>query len=586
MKQVLGWVLAAAALAMLVLAFCEIFSPLTHTTFGLRLTADGDRARVASVLAGSDAQRAGIRSGDEIVLMAMPLGRRLRLETSSSPAGTAITVPVVRGGVIRLFTIHAQTMASRRLYFTAWPMLLNACISLIIMATIALRKPSIATAALVLYGMGSITTFGVAAQFSWLPEPWYTFAAVYIIAAFSTLPAAALLPFVVRFPNAPETPAGILRMRAADAIFGVVAVLSVLQVVYEPFVFLSWLAIDLWSQLALLLLVLFFAGLVYRDATGEARRRIGWVIAGLAVSSIGYAGFNVVDFLFFTSANNGGGLPVLGAVSQLLGVALPIALAYAVLRHRVLDIGFAVNRTIVYGAMTALVVVVVSLVDWLTSHLLNEQRLALAVEAVVTIGFGLALNWIHARTERLIDRIVFRSRHIAEKRIEYRIGALGFATSSQAVDDALGGEAPRILDLASAAVFARLGDEEPFARKASTGWEEAALQSFDNDALLVRTLRSLERPILLEDVAIRVDGAPHGHARPMLAIPIATQHDLRGFVLYGNRRDGALPDPEEVALLAKLCAAAGHAYGAVEAREWRERATALGVPRLDELSRA
>lgn len=119
MKQVLGWVLAAAALAMVVLAFCEVFSPLAHTTFGLGLTTHGSLARVTSVLAGSDTQRGGIRSGDDISPMAMPLGERLRLETSYSPAGTPIAVPVVRGGITRLFTIHAQSMPSRHPYFTA-----------------------------------------------------------------------------------------------------------------------------------------------------------------------------------------------------------------------------------------------------------------------------------------------------------------------------------------------------------------------------------------------------------------------------------------------------------------------------------
>ena len=45
--------------------------------------------------------------------------------------------------------------------------------------------------------------------------------------------------------------------------------------------------------------------------------------------------------------------------------------------------------------------------------------------------------------------------------------------------------------------------------------------------------------------------------------------------LYGSHTDGASPDPEEVSLLARLTASAANAYGAVEARQWRERANAL-----------
>jgi hypothetical protein len=366
-----------------------------------------------------------------------------------------------------------------------------------------------------------------------------------------------------------------LRVRSADAIFWLSAIVCLAQILYEPVIFGSWTPFDILAPFVLLLLALLFAALVYRDIVGEARRRVSWVIAGVVVSALAYAGFNTLPPLFLVEGNTPTLATVLADVFQLLSCALPIALAYAVLRHRVLDIGFALNRTLVYGTMTALVVVVVSLVDWLTSRMLSEQRLALAIEAGVTIGLGFILNWLHGKIERLIDRVVFRARHIAEKRIEYRIGALAFASSASAVDDALGVEAAHILALASAAVFTRLGSSEPFACKASTGWENASLRTFDDDSLLVRTLLSLERPIVLDDVAIHLEGAPHGNERPMIAIPMVAQHELQGFALYGNHHEGTLPDPEEIALLAKLCAAAENAYGAIEARQWRERATTL-----------
>jgi GAF domain-containing protein len=240
-----------------------------------------------------------------------------------------------------------------------------------------------------------------------------------------------------------------------------------------------------------------------------------------------------------------------------------------------LDIGFALNRTVVYGVMTALVVIVVSFVDWLTSRMLSEERLALAIEAMVTIGFGVALNWIHGRTEQLIDRIVFRARHIAEKRIEYRIGALAFAPTAAFVDEALAVEGPRILDLQSAGVFRRDGDRQTFVRSAGQGWHEGDARELGEDSLLVTTLRSLERPLVLDDVAISNAEFPHGSLRPTLAIPVFSQHELIGFALFGNRRDGALPDPEEIALLARLCGAAGNAYSMVEARRLREHAASL-----------
>ncbi len=574
-RALCGWLLAALALVMLFLAWGEVFAPLASTSFGVILGNDPSGKAVAvQVLPRSSAERAGIRRGDEIDISGFTFSQRLRLQVGSSPVGATVVVPVVHNGVRRSVTLRSQFIPRYgQSIFSSFSLLAAATITLLIVALIAVRRPSLATAALVLYGAGAVTTFAVDAQFSWLPDPWYGVVALVITAGFSTLPIVALLPFIVRFPEPPVTRAAILRARAADAFFVLAALASVLQVIYEPLIFETWTFIDTWGQVILMGIVLLFAVSVYREASGEARRRVGWVIGGFVVSAIAYTTYNFS--IYFTYGAVSPGWHAVGIASQILQIALPVSLAYAILRHRVLDIGFALNRTMVYAVMTTLVVAVVSFADWLTGRLLSEQRLAVAIEALVTISFGFALNWLHGRTERLIDRIVFRARHIAEKRIEYRVGALEFAASSAAVDDALAVDAAQILGLSSAAVFSRVSANLPFRRAAATGWADGCAMTIDADSILVRTLRSLERPALLDDVAISAEHFPHGAARPVLVIPILSQHEVIGFVLYGNRRDGTLPDPEETALLANLTAAAGAAYGAVEARQWRERAASL-----------
>jgi hypothetical protein len=254
---------------------------------------------------------------------------------------------------------------------------------------------------------------------------------------------------------------------------------------------------------------------------------------------------------------------------------LPLALAYAVLRHRVIDVGFALNRTLVYAVLTTSAVVVVGFVDWLSGKLISEGRLALAAEALVTIGFGVVLNSLHARIERLIDRAIFRERYVAQSRIEHRIEALAFATSEATIDAALTDDAASVLNVRSAAVFRRDDSSRPFARRRAVNWPADASLEIGDETLLIRTLRAVERPLFLADLAIDEPALPSGPAAPALAIPIATLHEVLGVVLYGNDRDGGSPDPEIVALLAKLAAAAGSAYTMVEARRWRERVAEL-----------
>ena len=108
-------------------------------------------------------------------------------------------------------------------------------------------------------------------------------AAIFILIAGGYTPIFALIPFITRLPTLPDTPGRRLRMRIGDAVFVVVALFSVLQAVYEPLLGQSWTALDNATNFASLI-VLGFAVVAYLDASGEGRRRIAWVIAGIVVS--------------------------------------------------------------------------------------------------------------------------------------------------------------------------------------------------------------------------------------------------------------------------------------------------------------
>lgn len=573
-RPVAGYILAAITLALLALTYASFFAPVERMVFGLPgVVPDGKNARVTFVRPGSEAAREGVRPGDVIDLGALSLSDRYRLQIDRSPVGTPLTLRVIRAGTVRTITIHAVEipgpLGARGDFIAAT--LVGATISLLVIALVVARRPSLATASLVLYGAGAPQSFLAIALFSSLPDPFFGAVAVIGNLVIALLPLWALLPFIVRFPEPPQTRQARTTARIADALFLVAVIVFGFVAIYEPLAYRTWWTFDTWSWYFALAVVVVFTAIAYRRTAGEQRRRVGWVLAGFIGTATAYTVFALADVAAFTHQNYPG---VLDA-SLLAQVALPIALGYAILRHRVLDIGFALNRTMVYGVMTALVVIVVSLIDWLTERLLSQERVALAVGALVTVGFGVTLNWLHSRTERLIDRIVFRARHLAEKRIEYRIGALDFASSTDLVDQAVALEAPRILDLHSAAVFRRSAENEPFLRAAATGWTDRDASEMNVNSLLVSTLRSLERPVVLDDAAIHDDRFPRGEERPALAIPIVSQHELIGFALFGNHRDGALPDPEEISLLARLCRAAGNGYAMVEARRWREHAAAL-----------
>ncbi|HZO94767.1 MAG TPA: hypothetical protein VFB22_13560 [Candidatus Baltobacteraceae bacterium] len=559
MKALAGPVLAAFALAFLVVTFGEVFCPLPRSGFGIQLGAGGV---VNAIAPSADAAAQGIRVGDVIDLRALTLAQRMRLQ-SGSPPGTVTALRVERGDRQRVVTVRAREFPA------SFPMnrialLVQTAVFCLVFGFAGFSRPSVATAALILCS-ATFNTGPVAAQFSLIPDPWYGLVAAVIFGLFSGLPLAAGLVFIVRFPI--DAPARRTQRLVADALFALAFVLAMIEAVAEPVLFTSWYFADNVVQYAFLAAVLAFAVLRYYDSRGEARRRIGWVLAGFSVNAVTFVWFNLIDIARPRS------FELQATLSALFSLAFPIALAYATFRHRVIDVRFVLNRGVVFAVLTAMLVVIVGLADWVGGRILSGTNLSAALEALVTVAFGVALNWLHARVERFVDRVIFRARHRATSRLEERILALDFAESEATVDATLVDEAARLVGLASAAVFRFVDGDAVFRRVAAVGWDGSA-DVLGPEHVLVRTLRALERTIVLDASAIDEARFPQGRSRPDLAIPIAIRHALVGFALYGTHRDGAVLDPEERAVLERLVRASGTALDAIEARRWRERALA------------
>ena len=81
--------------------------------------------------------------------------------------------------------------------------------------------------------------------------------------------------------------------------------------------------------------------------TGADRKRLQWVAWTLAA---GFSGEIVLLTLLAAGVHLAGALVWL----NLTLLAIPFGLGYAIVRHRVVDIGFVVNRAIVFGSVSAM----------------------------------------------------------------------------------------------------------------------------------------------------------------------------------------------------------------------------------------
>jgi len=250
-------------------------------------------------------------------------------------------------------------------------------------------------------------------------------------------------------------------------------------------------------------------------------------------------------------------------VAAVGGVLFALSLGYAVLRERVVDVQFAVSRTLVYGAVSTLALVFLAAVHWLLGRLIEQSGLAIGLEGLAAIGLGLVLHRASHGITVLVDRVLFRKHHRAEERLRRVTAALPFASDERAIAEALVTDPARNLELASAALFYRDSPEGALNRVLAQGWGDEHAASLEADSLLVRYLQAEHAPLKLDDSQLLPAGTPEGAALPVLAIPIVNQHVLAAVVLYGAHVNHTLLDPDEIELLHALAKAAATSHSQV-----------------------
>ncbi|MBV8246634.1 MAG: hypothetical protein JOZ38_11975 [Candidatus Eremiobacteraeota bacterium] len=254
-------------------------------------------------------------------------------------------------------------------------------------------------------------------------------------------------------------------------------------------------------------------------------------------------------------------------------LALAVAVAHGVIRHRVIDVSFVVSRTLVYTVLTSLVVGTFALIDFLSGKFLEHLGIAYVLEAGAALAFGVWMNSLHSRVDHFVDRVLFRRRHLAEARLERTGRTLSHAENERFIDEALVIEACDALDLASGAVF-RLNDGA-FARAFDQGWDDRQVQMLGHDDHLIVNLSAELATIDLLTVRWPRHDVPHGLEHPILAMPFVVRHGLIGFVLYGGHRGGEAIDPDERRTLERLVESATAAYERLRAKALQAEADEL-----------
>jgi hypothetical protein len=161
----------------------------------------------------------------------------------------------------------------------------------------------------------------------------------------------------------------------------------------------------------------------YRRSKGEERQQIKWIAFAASLVALVYL-IAMVSSLTSSEVWGVAGTPLwLGLLQDAALVsftAVPIAVGFAVLRYRLYDIDIVINRALVYGALTALLVTVyvgsvVSLQGALRA--LSGQESQLAVVAS-TLLIAAIFNPLRRRIQAFVDHRFYRRKYDARKTLE------------------------------------------------------------------------------------------------------------------------------------------------------------------------
>jgi hypothetical protein len=190
-----------------------------------------------------------------------------------------------------------------------------------------------------------------------------------------------------------------------------------------------------------------------RRATGVERQQIKWFAYAAAVAVSG----SIVGHSLFL-ATDASWLLWAGLIPGMVGVlGMPVAMGIAILRYRLYEIDLIINRTLVYGSLTAIlatlyfggIVVLQRLFVALTAQ---ESQLAIVAS---TLAVAAIFNPLRRRIQALVNRRFYRRKYDAAKTPEAFSVKLRDETDLDALSDDLVGVVKETMQPAHVSLWLR-----------------------------------------------------------------------------------------------------------------------------------
>src|SRR5215203_1810560 len=176
----------------------------------------------------------------------------------------------------------------------------------------------------------------------------------------------------------------------------------------------------------------------FRRSRAEERQQIKWfAFAGAIMCAVTAAG----PFLWSLPPSSPGVTLIWPVLFLSAASTIPVATGIAILKYRLYDIDVVINRTLVYGSLTALLALVyfggVATTQAVFRVLTGQEQQAQLAIVVSTLVIAALFNPLRQRIQSFIDRRFYRSKYDAAKTLEAFSAKLRDETDLDALSDDL-----------------------------------------------------------------------------------------------------------------------------------------------------
>ena len=179
--------------------------------------------------------------------------------------------------------------------------------------------------------------------------------------------------------------------------------------------------------LYLLVTLIFYGALIFsqiyryrRVSTPLQRQQTKWIVSGVTAVVGVLIGLLVIAVLIPSIANSLLFNEVWIFIFPVVLLLIPLSIGFSILRYRLYDIDLLINRTLVYGSLTAILALVyvglIFVLQYLLRGIINQQNDVAIV--VSTLAIAALFQPLRHRIQAIIDHRFYRRKYDAAKTVE------------------------------------------------------------------------------------------------------------------------------------------------------------------------